>query len=217
MKAEIYYQILNVITLLIIYALLVLGSKRRKTLNELRDSYRELNLDYDEEIQNFKDTKMELGVITKDLDARRKAYREVSDRNKEQQEKIKELEREVKSYETTVANQRTASNTLASENLRLQNIINDYQVHPLKYLRITTSKHHDKASIRLKFNENFNQYEAIPYGYVDTVQEVKLIEHVKEKEKVIFVPNNEEPAIFRDFTDSSLKVSEENSKEEAPE
>lgn len=217
MKAEIYYQILIVINLVIIYALLVLGSKRRKSLNELQNSYEELNLDYELEVQTLKTNEIHFQNAKEEIELRKKAYIELSNKNKEQLNKIEELKHEVKIYENMLNNQRAASNTLSSENLRLQNIINDYQVHPLKYLRITTSKHHDKASIRLKFNENFNQYEAIPYGYVDTVQEVKLIEHVKEKEKVIFVPNNEEPAIFRDFTDSSLKVSEENSKEEAPE
>lgn len=213
MKTEIYYQILIVINLIIIYALLVLGSKRRNALNELQNSYRELNQDYDQEIQNFRDTNMELQSAKNNLKAKHDLYSALLEQSNKQKDTIGDLKEEVKVYENMVNNQRTASNTLASENLRLQNIIKDYQVHPLKYLRITTSKHHDKASIRLRFNEDFNQYEAIPYGYVDTVQEVKLVEHVKEEEELIFIPNKEEPIIFQEQS----KILDENGREEAPE
>ena len=126
----------------------------------------------------------------------------------------RELKRDVRIYENMYNNQKGVNKTLAEVNLRLQNIINDYQIHPLKYLRITTSKHNEKASIRLKFNEEFNQYEAVPYGCIDTIQEVKLLEHIKEEEEkeLIFVSNKEEPIIYKDSSKT-----EEDKKEEAPE
>ena len=216
MKTEIYYEILIVINLLIIYALLVLGRRRRKILNELRDSYRELNQDYDEEIQNFRDTSMELQNTKNNLKTRNDLYSALLEQSNKQKGTIEDLKEDVRVYMNMVNNQRIASNTLASENLRLQNIINDYQVHPLKYLRITTSKHNEKASIRLKFNEDFNQYEAVPYGHVDTVQEVKLIEHVKE-EDTVFIPNKEEPMIYEEDSKDEPIDLDEDRKEESPE